>query len=160
MNYDMSRPVDICNAQRKDDWVDILNDLRRWDYTFEGAGRAARMFEGLVNSPPGQRAGVFATAAGYLDPYASREALRSQEFPNANDHAFVRGDPEGVTGLWLPGDPTLAANGIYPRLKGRADTLYITGANAENNTTPIIIDRIEAIRRAAGEYAKEYEEDV
>ena len=155
----MAFVLDVLTAKRfESECLPIVVELELMEATGNaGAGRAARSLDGILRSYGGERSGIFSTAAMYLSPYATEEALASQREPNFDPDAFVRGNPEARLDIKFMGHPSLAAMAIYPQMTGSFDTLYVTTGDSESNTMAITLDVVLAVRQATYRYFREAE---
>ena len=134
------------------DIAPIVKELQRM-----GPNAAADALDGILRSYSGERSGAFTTAALTLKPYLTQAAVASQRDPNFDADAFVRGRADEICNIWFMGEPMFAAQGIYPRMQGAYDTLYITTGDGESNTMAIYLDLLWRIRDAARRYFREAE---
>jgi type IV secretion system protein VirD4 len=150
---DMEFVANVITSMRfEKELLPIVKELERI-----GPGAAAGSLDGILRAYSGERSGAFTTAALAVKPYLTEAAIRSQREPNFDPDAFVRGVPDEIRPIWFFGRPGLAAQGIYPRLEGSHDTLYITTGDGESNTMPIYLDLLWRIRDAARRYFREAE---
>jgi Type IV secretory system Conjugative DNA transfer len=116
-----------------------------------GATEAADILWGVMLTDGRERSGIFTTVTVALRGYRGR-GIRTAENPNFDPAAFVEGQPDAPSDLYLEPsgerDQLLTSWGIYPRLRGRYPTVYITcPAEDQKRFRPVIIGFLAAVRQ-------------
>lgn len=147
-NLDMGFVVDRITAY--DLKAEILPVQRELEAL--GADQAARLLRGVMITEDRERSGIFSTVSVALRGYQGT-ARRSATDVTFSPAAFVKGQPSEPSGLHV--EPTdnqgqmLARAGLYPRLTGRYDTIYITmPADRQRLYAPLVVGLLSAIKRA------------
>jgi type IV secretory pathway TraG/TraD family ATPase VirD4 len=115
---------------------------------------ATRILAGIINTEARERSGILSTVAVTVSAYHGK-ALRVARDVNFDPVAFVVGDPNDVSDLRIESTSSekhraLANAGIYPRLQGRYDTIYVSLPNDKQEIyAPLLVILVDAIRRAA-----------
>jgi hypothetical protein len=152
---DMADVAGLINAYKLSDELAPLHDALE----VLGAKEAADVLWGVMMSEDRERSGIFSTVSVALRGYRGN-ALRVASDVNFDTESFVEGEPDALSNLFLEPsgerEETLARWSIYPRLRGRYPTLYITcPAELQKRYRPVIVGFLSAIRRAA--YARHRE---